>query len=239
MFNAQIKNKQGEIIRVRSYEPEFRGQIFSLFEEGYPDSFDEYDLDAIQESMANMDEGEGQEECFFAKIGEELIAASFIYKVVGPQDQWEVSYIFTRDNLRGRGIGRILIGVQEEYFKDKIRILFAINPGILPEDVISYPFWKATSYELWGILPGYFRDDLSGIFLVKRNPYYRVGRGIPRNSGWEPEMTDSLTGKRISQERYREILYSLKKVPKEKWGLDLIGRENVLTWNLKNKKEAN
>ena len=124
-----------------------------------------------------------------------------------------------------------MIGVQEEYLKNKARISFAINPGILPEEVISYPFWRTIGYELWAVLPGYFRDDLSGIFLVKRNPYYRIGRGIPKDSGWCLEMVDSMTGRMISKREYQKILRSLELVPKEKLGFDLIGKENIVVCN--------
>ena len=230
---AEVRDKEGGTIKIIIYQPSFKDRVVELFKEGYPDSFDEYDLECIEESLGAIEEGETEEEnCFLAMAEEKLLGASFFDKVAGPQDQWENSYIFTKENLRKKGIGRILVGVQEEYLKNEARILFATNPGILPEDVVSYPFWRAVGYEEWGILPGYFRDDLSGIFLVKRNPYYRIGKGIPRNSGWCPEMADSRSGERISQEEYRNILHGLKPVSKEKWGLDLIGRENVLDWKV-------
>ena len=228
---AEIRDKERRVIAISSYDPIFESEVVKLFEEGLPDSFDKYDLEFIEEFLETMEEG-GHQHCFLATMAGDLVGASLIEKVAGPQDQWETSYIFARETLRGRGIGRILVGVQEEYLKRDARISFAINPGILPDDVISYPFWRAVGYELWGILPGYFRDDLSGIFLVKRNPNYRVGRGIPQDSGWELRMADSLTGKRISKEEYREILFSLKKAPKEKWGLGLIGTDSVVSWNL-------
>ncbi|MFH1575626.1 MAG: GNAT family N-acetyltransferase, partial [Candidatus Nealsonbacteria bacterium] len=222
---AEALDKQGKAVAVKSYRRgvrNLRRKVMGLFREGYPDSFDEYDLEFIEEFLADYDEEEGQY-CFLAFAGIELVGASMIEKVAGPQDQWETSYIFAKESFQGRGIGRILVGVQEECLKDKARVSFAINPGILPEDVISYPFWRTVGYELWGILPGYFRDDLSGIFLVKRNPYYAIGKNIPKNSGWEPSMADSITKERISEKEYGEILHDLKQAPKEKWGLDLIG----------------
>ena len=228
---AEVKDKGNQIVYVGNYQSSFQEQTLELFKEGCPDSFDEYDLEFIEEFLKEWREEDSDQDCLLAIIEGELVGACLFEKVAGPQDQWETSYIFTRKSLRGRGIGRILIGVQEECLKNKARISFAINPGILPEDVISYPFWRTVGYELWGILPGYFRDDLSGIFLVKRNPYYKIGRGIPKDSGWVSEMADSQTGRRISRKEYQEILHSLKPVSKEKWGLDLIGRENVLTWN--------
>lgn len=230
---AEVKDKGGVIVYVGNYHSSFQEQTLELFQEGYPDSFDEYDLEFIKGFLEEWEEDALPQGCLLAIIEGKIIGACLFEKVVGPQDQWETSYIFTRESLRGRGIGRILIGVQEEYLKDRARVSFAINPGILPEDVISYPFWKAVGYEDWAVLPGYFRDDLSGIFLVKRNPYYRIGRGIPKDSGWCLEMADSQTGKRISRKEYQEILHSLKATPKSKWGLDLIGRENVLVWNIK------
>lgn len=234
---AKIRGKEGETIKVSMYESYLQDQVFALFKEAYPDSFDEYDLEFIEGFLDEWEEGNLSQGCLLAIIEGELVGACLFEKVAGPQDQWETSYIFTRKSLRGRGIGRMLIGVQEEYIKNKARISFAINPGILPEDVISYPFWRTVGYELWGILLGYFRDDLSGIFLVKRNPYYRIGRGISKDSGWCPEMADSITGKRISRKEYQRILHGLKPVPKEKWGLDLIGRENIISFSVKKKEE--
>lgn len=230
---AEIKDKSGAIVYVGNYQPFFQEQVSRLFKEGYPDSFDQYDLEFIAEFLIGWEGNQPDKGCLMAIIEEELVGACLFEKVAGPQDQWETSYIFTKEIFRGRGLGRILVGAQEEYLKNKARVLFAINPGILPEGVVSYPFWRAMGYMLWGVLPGYFRDDLSGIFLVKRNPYYRIGRGIPRDSGWQSDLVDSLTGEKISRKEYRGILHSLQPTSKEEWGLGLIGRENVLVWNIK------
>ena len=228
---AEVKDRKGEIVCVGNYHASFKKSTLKLFKEAYPDSFDEYDLEFIREFLEEWKEDSLDQGCLLAIIEGEVVGACLFEKVAGPQDQWETSYIFTRKSFRGRGIGRILIGVQEEYLKNKARISFAINPGILPEEVISYPFWRTIGYELWAVLPGYFRDDLSGIFLVKRNPYYRIGRGIPKDSGWCLEMVDSMTGRMISKREYQKILRSLELVPKEKWGFDLIGKENIVVCN--------
>jgi len=229
---AEVKDRDGKIVYVGNYHPSFKEGTLELFKEGYPDSFDRYDLEFINDFLGEWEEGNSDQGCLLAITEGEPVGACLFGKVAGPQGQWETSYIFTRETLRGKGIGRILVGIQEEYLKNKARVSFAINPGILPEDVISFPFWINVEYELWGILPGYFRDDLSGIFLVKRNPYYRIGRGIPKDSGWEAGLADSITGKRVSRKEYQKVLHSLKPVSKEKWGLDLIGRENVTNWSL-------
>jgi len=224
---AEIQDKKGESVKIISYESSLRNRVMALFRGGYPNSFDEYDLEFIEEFLDEYDEEEGQF-CLVALIGRKMVGASMMEKVPGPQDVWETSYIFVRESERGRDIGRIMIGIQEERLKDIARISFAVNPGLLPKDAISYPFWKSVGYEDWAVLPGYFRDDLSGIFLVKRNPHYAIGRGISEDSGWEPGMADSLTGKRVSQKRYREIMNSLKPVPKEKWGRGLIDKESIV-----------
>ena len=224
---AKIQDRQGGFVEVRTYRRE-KDLVLGLFKEGYPDSFDEYDLEFVKEFLEKWEEKDLDHGCLLAIREEEIVGACLFEKIAGPQDQWETSYIFVKARFRGSGIGRILVGVQEEYLKNKARVLFAINAGILPKEVISYPFWQAAGYALWGILPGYFRDDLSGIFLVKRNPYYRIGRGIPKDSGWQADLADSLTGERISRKKYQEILYILNLTPKEKWGIALIGKKNVL-----------
>lgn len=231
-----IKDRKRETVSILSYHPTFKKDVMRLFQEGYSDSFDEYDMEFIEKFLETQKESETQT-CFLATVNGELVGASLIDKVDGPQDQWEISHIFTRKSLRRRGIGRILIGIQEEFLKDEMRLLIAKNPSILPEDVISYPFWLLTGFEYLFTWPKYFRDDLDAIVLGKRNPYYPIGKGIPENSGWEPSMIDSLTSKRISEEEYQRRLHNTKLTPEEKWGLGLIGRENVLSWNLKNKKE--
>lgn len=227
---AEVKDKSGVIVYVGKYHPSFQEQTSELFKEGYPDSFDEYDLKFIRNFLGKWKEKQLDRDCLLAIIEGEFVGACLFEKVEGPQDQWEISYIFTKESFRGKGIGQILVGVQEELLKDNIRTLIAKNPSILPEDVISYPFWQSVGFEYLFTWPYYFRDDLDAIVLGKRNPYYPIGKGIPENSGWELGMADSLTNKRISKNEYQRRLHDVRLASKEKWGLDLIGRENVMIW---------
>jgi hypothetical protein len=227
---ARIKVGMVAEISVRKYRDNLKNEVSKFFHRGYPDSFDEFDLEFIEDFLNEYREEEGQL-CLLAYVGKEIVGGSMLEKISGPQDVWEMSYIFIKEYVRGLGVGRILAGVQEELLKDTARILFAVNPGLLPQEVISYPFWKKIGYEDWGVLPGYFRDDLSGIFLVKRNPYYAIGRGIPKDSGWEPGLADSLSGKRISKGKYKKNLSILKPVPENRWGMGLVGKESVIAFN--------
>lgn len=226
---AEVKDKRGEIIYTGSYSADFQKGVFGLFQEARPDSFDEYDLEFIEKYLADW-ENESSHDCFIATIDGTIVGACLFEKVAGPQDQWEITYIYVGKAFRDRGIGKILVGLQENYLKDVARVSFAINPAVLPDNVISYPFWKTIGFQDWGTLPGYFRDDLGGIFLVKRNPYYAIGKGIPPDSAWCIELADSKTGTRISRNNYKNILRSLEPAPKNKWGFGLIGRDNVRCW---------
>ncbi|MBI2042145.1 MAG: hypothetical protein HYT21_00095 [Candidatus Nealsonbacteria bacterium] len=224
-WNFKLPAVQG-IVTIKSYDPLFKEQVAGLYRQGHPDSFDDYDLEYIGKFLDHFSEAENKF-CFLAFVRNILVGASIVEKVFGPQDIWETSYAIVKGTARKLGIGRTLIGAQEECLRDITRISFVVNAGILPETVVSYPFWKSVGYEHWAVLPGYFRDDLAGIFLAKRNPYYRIGRGIPRDSRWSADIVDSLTGEKVSKRRYGEILRSLGPVSKEKWGLGLILGEKI------------
>lgn len=226
---AEITDKKGRIVHIRPYNHIFfEDDMIALFGEGFPDSFDEYDLQFIRKFLARWNLAQSDKGCFMAIVNDKLVGACLFAKKSGPQDQWEISYIYVKEELRGSGIGRMLIGILEECLKDKARVIFAINAGILPREVISYPFWRNAGYDLWGVLEGYFRDDLSGIFLVKRNPFYAIGQGISEDSGWDPTLADSMTGKKISKREYYGIIRSLPQASRNKWGFGLIDAKNVL-----------
>lgn len=216
---AELGDKGGVMVKIISYHPSQKDQVMSLYRQGYPDSFDEYDLETIEAAFKKIEMGDPDHGCYLAIRRGRLAGAVQFCKWPGPQDLYLLSYLFVRESMRGRGIGRMLCGTVEEFHTEKARILFTTHAGILPDYDLSYGFLKAIGYEDWGELPGYFRDDLSGIFLVKRNPYYPIGKGIPENSGWCPELADSRTRKRISEEEYRKILHSLPQVPKGEWGI--------------------
>jgi len=216
----RVRDKKGDIIDIINCDPSFRNQVIKLFREGYPDSFDECDLVQIERDLIQGSP------CLLARKKKLLVGAVQFTKWPAIQDGWLLSYFFVRE--KGRGIGEILCAVIEEFLKKKARIIFTTHAGILPNYVSSYGFFPKIGYQEWGVLPGYFRDDLWGIFFVKRNPYYPIGKGIPRNSGWCKEIVDERSGKHISREEYQQIKHGLELTPKEKWGLSFIKQEDII-----------
>lgn len=227
---AEIKDRKGDTAVIRSYQPVFREAVMELFREGYPSSFDDNDMDAIEEGLEGIEESNS--EMFLAFENDTLVAARSFQKVRGPQDFWEGEYLYSKGSCRGRGLGVIMVATTEEYVKDKARVWCTMNAGILPEGATPYQFFMKLGFQQWSILPGYFRDDLPAILIVKRNPYYDVDRGIPDNMKWHPGLVYTSTGIAVSRKEYQDILHALKPVPKEKWGLGLIGRENVINWKV-------
>lgn len=234
---AEMRDKKGESIKIISYKLSWlerlkwfftgKNQVTELFREGYPNSFDEHDLRAIKKILKQKPE----ETSLLAICGKKLVGCLTGYsKKNGHCDLYINGYRYTKRTFRERGIARILQGVAEEILKEKARLILVINTGILSYDDLSYQWFKAVGFEEYGEIPKWFRDDLSGVFLGKRNPYYPLGKGIPGNSVWCPESADSRTGKRISKEEYQEVINNPGLVPKEKWGLDLIGRENIIEY---------
>jgi len=222
---ARIRDKKGEIVKIVRYESwYFSGkamkQVIRLFRQGYPDSFDDYDLRQIEADLVK----EGL--CLLAVKKSKLVGALQFTKWPAIQAGWLLSYFFVKE--KGAGIGEILCASLEEFLEKEARIIFTTHAGILPDYVSSYGFFPKMGYQEWGILQGYFRDDIWGIFFAKRNPHYRIGRGIPKNSGWCKEMIDERTGRHISQDEYQKIKYGLEPVAEEKWGFNMIARENVI-----------
>ncbi len=232
-FKLKLTDRFGREITVVPYDRRMDKAVKALYLEGYPDSFDEHDIESIDSFLEELEDpcpksflSDGLEcanvlgedrGCLVAARGWEILGSLQYYKVKGSQDLYMLSYIYTREKCRKQGIGGILIRFLEEILKDKARILYTVNPGIFPDYGTSYGFFGTMGYQEWGELPGYFRDDLSGIFFVKRNPNYVVGKGIPENSGWCKEMADSRTGRRISNCQYQKILYLLQQ--SKKWGV--------------------
>lgn len=229
-----IWDKKGEVVKIVPYSarPVSRKKVIELYREGAPDSFDREDLREIKNTLIAIEEDSVNQDCLLAFAAGELVGAAQFYRYGGTWDNWEISYIFVTSAKQKSDIGKILCGVIEELLKKKARVVFAVVAGLLPHYANPYPFWERIGYREWGDLPGFFRDDLSGIPMVKRSPYYRRLKGIPEDDRWYPEMMDVRTGKRVTEAKYQQIVNAFQFTPKEKWGLDLIGRENVITWRV-------
>ena len=52
---AKIQDRQGGFVEVRTYRRE-KDLVLGLFKEGYPDSFDEYDLEFVKEFLEKWEE---------------------------------------------------------------------------------------------------------------------------------------------------------------------------------------
>jgi len=208
----RLRDKTGKIVEMMR-EPPLKDAIMDLYREGYPNSFDEYDLAQI---AADLRDGSP---CLVAREegGHDLLGALQFVKWPAIQAGWLLSYLFVRN--KNRGIGKMLCAALEELLKKEARIIFTTHAGILPDYSSSYGFFIKAGYREWGVLPGYFRDDLWGVFFAKRNPYYPIGKGIPRHSGWCKALIDERTGKHISRKEYRAIKCGLEPVAKNQWGL--------------------
>ncbi len=44
-------------------------------------------------------------------------------------------------------------------------------------------------------------------------------------------MADAVSGSRISEQEYNNVIKYPGQTPKEKWGLNLIGRENIIEYS--------
>jgi len=219
---AELKDKQGETIRVVRYEPSLADQVMELFREGYPLSFDGNDLRLIKKITLHRPI---DKTFLLAMTAEGRVCGCLtgLSKMEGLHRVYEMAYIYTLQEFRKRGILTILEAVAEEIIKDDARLILVINTRFLPEDILSLGWFKALGFELLGQVKYFFRDDLTGLFLGKRNPYFPIGKGIPQNSGWDETMADALTGKRISEKRYKRVMNDPGLAPKGKWGISLIG----------------
>lgn len=215
----QVLDKKELPVKVVAYEPSLHREVLKLYRGGYPDSFDENDLGAIEFELDEIKRGNPHHYCFLAIRRKRVVGTLMFDRWVGPQDVYLLSYLYIKKSMQERGLGRILVAAVEEFLIDKARIIFTNCAGLLPDYDLSYPFFRAIGYKEWGEFPGYFRDDLSGIFLVKRNPRYSIGWGIPENSSWCPELARSRTGQRISPEEYQQEMRRLKPVAVSEWGL--------------------
>lgn len=225
---AKIRDKCGKVVTIIRYQKSLEGKVVGLFHEGYPNSFDGVDLRAIK-TLTKENDGT----FLLAFCGEKIVSClTGFRRVKGCHNLYMTGYRYTIIEFRNRRIATIIQGIAEEILKDKARLIVTTNAGILPEDDQSIGWFKNVGFVFVGEVKGWFRDDLSGVFLGKRNPYFPIGKGIPKNSGWCPESVVSRTGGRISEKEYQEVLNDPGLVSKEKWGLDLIDRENILEWSL-------
>ncbi|MFC1789574.1 GNAT family N-acetyltransferase [Patescibacteria group bacterium] len=232
---AEMRDRKGRIISIRRYHHSLQKQVMRLFREGYPDSFDGNDLREIKKETV----GETEKTFLLAFTEGELVGAmTGFFRMSGLHRLYEGGYLFVRHDMRGVGIATMLSGVAEELLKDEARIIMITNAAILPDYEVSYKWFKSVGFERMGRVPYWFRDDLPAIFFGKRNPYFSIGKGIPKNSGWGPELVDSETRERITEQKYEQIMNDPGLVLKEKWGLNLvrnlIGRKNILIWEVKN-----
>jgi len=217
-----------ENISVRRYRRSLEKQVISFFREGYPLSFDGNDLREIRRELR----GKVEKTYLLAFRGDNLIGAFIgLSEVPGLCHLYAGGYAYVREDVRHLGIATILVGVAEEILKEKARVVIGTNAGILPFDSLSSGWFQKMGYENLGRVKYWFRDDLPGIFFGKRNPYWPIGKGIPKNSGWDPEMADSESGNIISEKEYNQVMNDPGLAPLEKWGLNMIGRESVIAFN--------
>ncbi len=218
---TQVVSK-GKVIDVVRYEKRLQGQVMDLFRQGYPISFDGNDLRKIRKIVKKTDRT-----FVLAFCEDELVGClTGFKKVEGPNGVYMGEYIFVKKEFRRYGIATILLGVDEELLKTA-RMIVMINTGILPDYELSYKWFKSAEFALLGVVRYWFRADLSGVFMGKVNPYISLGKEIPKNSSWDPTMSDSITGKRITEEDYNKIVNDPGQTPKEKWGLNLIKGEGM------------
>ncbi len=215
----ELAGRNGRNVEVQIYDPAkadqaTKNRLMELYREGYPDSFDEFDLAQIQNDLDTC-------ECVVAVHNGEILGAQQFVKYPALQDVWFFSYLFVRE--RGTGVGRMICAMLEELLTKQARIVFTTSAGLLMEEDAHRAFFEKLGYREWAVLPGWFRDDMWGIFFVKRNPHYAIGKGIPRNSGWCNGLVDEVTGQPVSREDYRQLKHGLEPVPKAKWGLKLLG----------------
>ncbi len=225
---ARITDKKGEMVKIVRYQSNFQDQVMVLFREGHPDSFDGVDLRTIKSFTKENDKT-----FLLAFCGKKLAGClTGFRKVRGCHNSYMTGYRYVKEEFRHRRIATIIQGIAEEILKNKARLIVATNTGILPEDDQSIGWFKTVGFVELGEVKGWYRDDLPAVFLGKRNPHFPIGKGIPKNSGWDTSITDSLTGQRISKKDYSAILKNPGLAPMEKWGLNLLNKEDIIMINI-------
>jgi len=219
---AQVTSK-GKAIRVVRYEKRFQEEVMNLFRQGYPISFDGNDLRKIKKIIQKT-----EKTFLLAFHGKELVGClTGLRKVEGPNGVYMGEYLSVRKDFRHYGVATILLGIDEEILKNKARMIVGINTGILPDCELSYGWFENVGFSLLGVVKYWFRADLPGVFIGKVNPYITLGKEIPKNSRWDPAMSDSITGKRISEKKYNDVINDPGQTSVEKWGLNLLKKEGM------------
>jgi len=220
---AEITTRNGGKIKVARYEKRFQEQVMGLFRKGYPISFDGNDLRKIKKIVQKTDKT-----FVLAYHGDELVGCmTGAKKIEGPNGVYMGEYLFVRKEFRHYGVATILLGVIEEILKDKARMIVGINTGILPDYELSYGWFENVGFSLLGVVKYWFRADLPGVFMGKVNPYIALGKEIPINSTWDPAMSNSITGEKITKEEYDNIINDPGQAPEAKWGFGLLRSEGM------------
>jgi len=222
---AKIRNRRGETITIIRYHKSLQERVMDLFREGYPISFDGADLRKIKKSVR----GKTDKTFLLAFHEEELVGClTGLEKAEGPHNVYVMDYLYVKKDFRNKDVATILLGIEEEILKSKARLIIGINTGILPDYDLSFGWFKKMEFVVLGVVKYWFRSDLPGVFMGKVNPHIPLGKEIPKNSGWDETIADSISGKRISEQEYNSIINDPGQTPKGKWGLDLIGRRHVI-----------
>jgi hypothetical protein len=141
-------------------------------------------------------------------------------------------YLYVGEKFRYRGIAKIIGAIAEEVLKNRARLIVVMNAGILPKSDQSAGAFEKTGFMFLGEILSLFRDDIPAVILGIRNPHWPIGKGIPKNSGWDTSITYALTGKFVSEEEYNAILNNPGLAPIEKWGLNLLNKEDIIMINI-------
>jgi L-amino acid N-acyltransferase YncA len=218
------------VVTIVRYHKSLEDQVMKFFREGYPNSFDGNDLRSIKKSLKMKPDNTFL--VVFNEEGEIMGCLTGINKWDGFHALYVGKYLYVGEKFRYRGIAKIIGAIAEEVLKDKARLLVVMNAGILPESDQSVSAFKKAGFVVFGQILSLFRDDIPVVVLGLRNPYWPIGRGIPKNSGWDPSMRYTLSGSYISEKDYNAILNNPGLAPIDKWGLNLLSKEDILMINI-------
>lgn len=131
-----------------------------------------YDIEipvAVELVQARLDEGDESDYYFlFAELDGKTIAYSCFGPIAGSEGTFDLYWIVTHNDYRGKGIGRILLEKTHETVREMGGRMLIAETSTLDKYAPTRHFYLHTGYSLEAKIDDFYKEGDGKVFFIKR-----------------------------------------------------------------------